>query len=184
VLRSWIRDHRGATTLLAGVLIALVGLGVYWFAPQKLLVDERVDEPLPQAPSPAADGSGTSSGGSEPPAGHVVLASGGFRSLEHGTSGRAVVVELDDGRRFLRLEDLETSNGPDLRVYLTDRPLSTDWFVWDDGEFVDLGPLKGNLGSSNYAIGARIDLSAFRTAVIWCRRFTVGFGVAPLQTGN
>ena len=28
---------------------------------------------------------------------------------------------------------------------------------------------------------AGTDLSAFKSAVIWCRRFAVGFGVAPLQ---
>jgi hypothetical protein len=26
-------------------------------------------------------------------------------------------------------------------------------------------------------------MSTYRSAVIWCRRFTVGFGVAPLTTG-
>jgi hypothetical protein len=46
---------------------------------------------------------------------------------------------------------------------------------------LDLGALKGNLGSSNYEIPANVDLSSFETAVIWCRRFSVGFGVAPLD---
>jgi hypothetical protein len=46
---------------------------------------------------------------------------------------------------------------------------------------VDLGALKGNLGSSNYEIPSELDLEGFRTAVIWCRRFSVGFGVAPLE---
>lgn len=190
MVRSWARPHRGAALALVVAVIALAGLGVYWFAPHKLFLSERVDEALP---SPAIT---TPPGGSAPSlvvgtgAGDVnspepfVLASGGFMGLEHGTSGRAIVVELADGRRFLRLEDLETSNGPDLRVYLTDRPLSEDWFVWDDGDFVDLGPLKGNVGSSNYQIGADLDLSRFRTAVVWCRRFTVGFGVAPLRPGS
>jgi len=50
-----------------------------------------------------------------------------------------------------------------------------------DDAFVDLGGLKGNLGSSNYLIPAGTDLSGFRSAVIWCRRFSVGFGVAPLN---
>ncbi len=103
-----------------------------------------------------------------------------FRSLEHGTTGSARIVELEDGSRFVRLEDLDTSDGPDLRVYLTDQPVSDDWGVWDDGRYVDLGALKGNVGDSNYRIPEDVDLSGFRTAVIWCRRFTVGFGVAPI----
>jgi hypothetical protein len=111
----------------------------------------------------------------------VTLAEGPFSSLEHQTTGTALVVELEDGTRFLRLEGLETSNGPDLRVYLSDQPVSDDWFVYDDGAFVDLGGLKGNLGSSNYQIPSDVDLGDYRTAVIWCRRFSVGFGVAPLD---
>jgi hypothetical protein len=65
-------------------------------------------------------------------------------------------------------------------VYLSDASASDDWYVYDDGEFVDLGALKGNMGSSNYEIPRTVDLSRFRSAVVWCRRFSVGFAVAPL----
>jgi hypothetical protein len=113
--------------------------------------------------------------------GSVTLAQGEFSSLEHTTTGAAVVLELEDGSRFLRLDDLDTSNGPDLRVYLSSVPAQDDWYVYDDGDFVDLGALRGNIGSSNYAIPADVDLSRFESAVVWCRRFSVGFGVAPLD---
>jgi hypothetical protein len=66
--------------------------------------------------------------------------------------------ELEDGTLCLRLEDLQTSNGSDLCAILTDQLLSDDWHVSDDGEVVDLGPLKGNLGSSNYEIPLSLDL--------------------------
>lgn len=195
---------------LAVLVAGFVGFGLYWFAPWNLFVDKRVDEALPAVgPETAAPAGGVeaaggdessadpaggeqssadASGGAPPdgaPAedvpGRLTLASGGFRGLEHATDGIALIVELAGGSRYLRLEDLETSNGPDLRVVLTDQPLSNDWRVWDDGELVDLGPLKGNIGSSNYEIPADVDLSGFRTAVVWCRRFSVGFGVAPLE---
>jgi hypothetical protein len=183
MVRSWVRTHRSSAAALVVGVIALGGVGVYWFAPHKLFLSERVDEAPPALAISSTVGmpsmaSGPDAGGADEP---TMLASGGFIGLEHHASGRAIVVELADGRRFLRLEDLETSNGPDLRVYLTDQPLSEDWFVWDDGAFVDLGALKGNVGSSNYEIAADLDLSRFRTAVVWCRRFTVGFGVAPLH---
>ena len=134
---------------------------------------------------PAA--TGPAEGPAAPPAeqgsdGPMTLAQGSFASLEHTATGTALVIELEDGRRFLRLDGLETSSGPDLRVILTDQPLSDDWDVWDDGELVDLGPLKGNIGSSNYEIPTSVDLGDFETAVIWCRRFSVGFGVAPLES--
>lgn len=190
---------RRRPVVTAGALVvslALAGFALYWFAPWNLVIDRRVDEALPSvgpraagapnARGPAAEteavpsGDGAAAEGA--PDAPVVLAEGRFRSLEHETAGTARVVRLADGTRILRLQDLETSNGPDLRVIVTDRPISGDWHVWDDGALVDLGPLKGNLGSSNYVIPDRLDLSRFRTAVVWCRRFSVGFGVASIAS--
>ena len=65
------------------------------------------------------------------------------------------------GSVILRLERLSTSNGPDLRVYLSHLPASSDLHAYRTG-FVDLGALKGNRGSQNYAIPAGTDLSAFK----------------------
>ena len=182
-----LRRHPGRTALAAVVVLGLVGFGLYWFAPWNLFIDKRVDEALPGVSVPEAatgeteQGAGDTTGAAPEPAA-VTLAAGEFASLEHDTSGTALVVELDDGTRFLRLQDLETSNGPDLRVYLSSVPASDDWYVYDDEEFVDLGGLKGNLGSSNYEIPASVETDDFETAVIWCRRFSVGFGVARLET--
>jgi hypothetical protein len=192
-LTRTIRSHPAWWALVAAILAGALGFALYWFAPWNLFVDRRVDEAPPTvtldegvAPTAPSDEEAVTGGvgtpdepGPEPPA-RLALARGAFRGLEHPTSGTAAIVQLADDSRFLRLEDLETSNGPDLRVIVTDRPLSQDWHVWDDGEYIDLGPLKGNLGSSNYRIPSDLDLSGFRTAVIWCRRFSVGFGVAPL----
>jgi hypothetical protein len=201
-IRGTLRRHPGRW-LAAGVAVAgVLAFALYWFAPWNLFVDRRVDEAVPsvaaaEAPSsedtPTAGEAETGSTGDAgaaaeqdgtaeaPSDGRTTLAAGGFRGLEHATAGTVLVVELQDGSRFLRLEDLETSNGPDLRVIVTDQPPSDDWHVWDDGAYVDLGPLKGNIGSSNYELPANLDLSDYRTAVIWCRRFSVGFGVAPLR---
>jgi hypothetical protein len=166
---------------------ALTGVGLIifvlaWFQPQKLFLNKTVNEPLPgviqTAPAGQADRSPTA-GGSSPP-GLQVLRSGRFRSLEHATTGTAIVLRRLDGRLFLRLERLSTSNGPDVRVYLSHIPAGGDRHAYRTG-FIDLGALKGNRGSQNYAIPAGTDLSAFNSAVLWCRRFAVGFGVAPLS---
>ncbi len=192
-IAATLKRHPGRTAVAVVVLVIVSGVALYWFAPWNLFIDRTVNEALPtvgeagganeEPPQGNADEGGAGAVGgdgggsaSEP----VTLASGEFTGLEHATGGTALLIELEDGSRFLRLEDLETSNGPDLRVYLTDQPLSDDWHVWDDGAFVDLGALKGNLGSSNYEIPDGVDLADFETAVVWCRRFSVGFGVAPL----
>ena len=94
------------------------------------------------------------------------------------------VLRLPDGSRVLRLEDLRTSNGPRLQVWLSDAPVlaGTDgWRVFDDGRHVDLGDLKGNLGSSNYPIPPDVDLAALPSVSIWCARFHVSFAAAELR---
>ena len=188
-VRSSIRRHPGRAGAAALVLVGLGVLALYWFAPWNLFIDRRVDEAVPGVAAPPGVTTPIGATGATDPTNEparvaaepVELALGEFASLEHTTTGTALVLELDDGRRFLRLQGLETSNGPDLRVYLSSVPASDDWYVYDDEEFVDLGGLKGNLGSSNYAIPANVNLADFETAVVWCRRFSVGFGVAPLD---
>jgi Electron transfer DM13 len=54
------------------------------------------------------------------------------------------------------------------------------WRVFDDGAWADLGALKGNVGSQNYAIPADVDLAQLTSVSIWCDRFDVSFGAAAL----
>ena len=182
-----IRRHPGRTTVVVLTALAALIAGFLWFRPDRLFVDRAVDEVLPgAAASPvmggeeAADGEPAEDGDAEP-AGPTTLAEGTFMSLEHQTRGRALVVETTDGRRFLRFESFETSNGPDLLVYLSAKaPEGADDWHGYDRDFVDLGPLKGNIGNQNYRIPGGVDLDRYSTAVVWCRRFTVGFAAAEL----
>jgi Electron transfer DM13 len=102
---------------------------------------------------------------------------GEFRGLAHDTSGTARVVTLEGGKRILRIEDLDTDNGPDLVVYLSPQPADGNGF---GNGAVNLGKLKGNKGSQNYELPADVDPASFGSVVIWCKRFSVAFGAAPL----
>ena len=105
------------------------------------------------------------------PAEIVTLVSGDFSGeSRYDITGQAVVLNDGTDQRFLRFENFESDNGPDLKVYLRAA----------DGEFVSLGDLKGNIGSQNYEIPVDVDLSVFDTVEIWCERFGVGFGSATL----
>lgn len=102
--------------------------------------------------------------------GNFVDAGDGFHKAE----GIAKVINLADGRTFLRLENLKTTNGPDLYVYLS---------VGKDAlDIVNLGRLKGNIGNQNYEIPAETDLSKYNTALIWCKAFSTLFGSAKLSS--
>ncbi|MFE8600360.1 DM13 domain-containing protein [Archangium violaceum] len=112
------------------------------------------------------------------------LRSGLFKGLAHETSGSASVYQLPDGRRVLRLEELHTSNGPDLHVYLVEGDDASDDAAIKAGRFVSLGALKGNIGNQNYELPADLDLDRYRSVSIWCKRFGVNFAAAPLPASS
>jgi hypothetical protein len=156
---------------------------MWWFTPWRLFTDDPVSETLPAAPAEDSVVEPDPMTGEipSPRASFSTIAEGEFLSLEHESRGRAVVLETAGGKRFLRFDDFETSNGPDLLVYLSSKePSGTDDWHGYDADFVDLGPLKGNVGNQNYEIPPGVDLERYSTAVVWCRRFDVGFAAATL----
>ncbi|MBI4259025.1 MAG: DM13 domain-containing protein [Actinobacteria bacterium] len=197
-LPAIVRRHPRLAATAVVVGIGLFVFGIVWFEPHKLFIDDTVNEALPtpsaepmatSEPTPTQEPTATEAptateeptGEPAEQAGPVTLRRGEFHPLEHGVEGSARIIRLADGSLFLRFEGFETSNGPDLRVYLSELPLSDEWRIWDDAPYLDLGDLKGNIGNQNYELPGNLDLDRWRTAVVWCRRFTVGFAVAPLD---
>ena len=165
--------------MLGFLTVGLVVFVLVWFQPQQAFLNKTVNESVPAGGSAPSAGSGGAT--ATPGAGQTtVFASGRFRSLEHDTTGRASLVKLADGSVLLRIENLVTLNGPDLHLYLSEVRASDDARAYGE-RFVDLGKLKGNRGNQNYPVPSGVDVSKYRSAVIWCKRFTVGFGVASLS---
>lgn len=166
--RSWILVALGL-----GVLV--LGVGAWLFEPWRLFTSSTVDEAVPTvASTPAPSGAPTAT------ASDRVLSEGEFVDGEHATSGTARLLELADGRRFVRVEGLASSDGPDLHMWLSDQPSGGEWGSYDDGRYVALGELKATHGNQNYEIPADADLSGLQSVVIWCDRFNVAFGTAPI----
>ncbi|HUN05570.1 MAG TPA: DM13 domain-containing protein [Aggregatilineales bacterium] len=110
-----------------------------------------------------------------------VIGQGNFNQIDiiHGGTGTAMLYELPDGSRVLRFENFRVTNGPELHVILTrnDNPLTPE----DVGtDYIDLGPLKGNVGNQNYNVPSEIDFSQYQAVVIYCLPFRVVFSVATL----
>ena len=148
------------------VVIALIAAW-YAFRPERLFVNRQVDEPFPTvnaAGSPAQ-----------------ALESGNFYSIVHPTSGTATIYRLADGSRVLRLTNFKTSNGPDVHIYMVAADDAKDNDTVKRAGFIDLGEIKGNIGDQNYALGPDIDLAKYRAVSVWCKRFSVNFGAAPLM---
>ncbi|WP_327418017.1 DM13 domain-containing protein [Streptomyces sp. NBC_01233] len=175
------RGRRRRPLLIGGAAVAAAGLavGLSWFEPWKLWAQDTVDEAVPTvSAAPNANASAS------PPAAPRTVAQGTLISHEHATTGTVELLRLADGSHVLRVEDLDTSNGPDLRVWLTDAPVVEGIAgrrVFDDGKHVSLGALKGNEGDQNHAVPAEANPADYTSLAIWCDRFDVSFGAAALK---
>ena len=160
-------------TAIIGLAIVVVAGGWYAFRPERLFVNQTVNESL----GAVMDTADTKASTVIAP---TTVATGSFHSNAHDTRGTATILSLSDGRRVLRLTNFATSNGPDVRVYLVAAPDVQDNATVKTAGFVELGPMKGNIGDQNYDIPLTVDLANYRTVTIWCKRFSVNFGSAPL----
>jgi Electron transfer DM13 len=90
----------------------------------------------------------------------------------HFGRGHALLIETVPGGYTLRFEDFSVRNGPDLFVYL-----STDPNGYSDDALL-LGELKGTDGAFNYDVPPGTDVSQYKSAVVWCKAFSVLFATA------
>ncbi|MBY0479514.1 MAG: DM13 domain-containing protein [Chitinophagaceae bacterium] len=99
---------------------------------------------------------------------------GPFMSEQWGTVSGLAKIYLKNGKYILALENFSTSNGPDLKVYLSkDKTPSA---------FIKLSNLKSTNGNQLYDIPDNmLDFSQYKYALIHCERFNHLFGSALLQ---
>lgn len=174
------------TLLIVGAIVVVAGLvvGFVLFKPWLLFVDVRVDDALPTFASPSATSDpAPSASPTPPPPEPQLLSTGTFTSHEHATSGTVSIVEQPDGSRVLAIAGLDTSNGPDVHVWLSASDVVEGfdgWFVAGGAPYLDLGLIKGNVGDQVYEIPADADLSQYRSVALWCVQFSVSFGAAQL----
>jgi electron transfer DM13 len=154
-------------TLIYGVLLLAAVAAWAAFRPERLFVNAKVNESMPNVGSAA----------------QTVLASGTFHSVAHSTKGDASIYQLADGKRLLRITKFETSNGPDVHVYLVAANDASDSDTVKKAGFLELGSLKGNIGDQNYELPTDVDLAKYHAVTIWCKRFGVNFATAPLSGG-
>lgn len=112
----------------------------------------------------------------------TVVAKGGFihadpsDPVHYGSGGVTVYDDL------LHLEDdFRVGPGPKYHVYLVPQADVVPETRVEHTMFVDLGRLKAFSGSQNYPVPAGINLSDYRSVVIWCEQFEVLISPANLD---
>lgn len=180
--RGWhlvVWQHKLASAIIAiAVLVVVVPAGNYLLSPlwERSFLEEA--NPLAFAegestpPGDTGSSSATTPGGIEP----RLIRSGEISGADdfHFGSGRALLIETAPGQYTLRFEDFSVRNGPDLFVYLSP---AEDGYA--EGA-INLGELKATDGAFNYDIPPGTDVAQFKSAIVWCKQFSVLFASAPL----
>ena len=194
---EFLRRYRWPITGLGLVVVVVAFLA---FRPDKLFIDDTVDESLDDAfalsvttttAPPASttttavtvapeDGSSTTTTTTtmtDAPSGPTAVTGGAFYGIDHSAEGTARVYE-QDGRFVLRFEDdTDIQNGPDLYVWVLP---TEDYEGGSPPAYIDLGKIKGNIGGQNYELPAEFDPAIHRSVLVWCLRFSTPFAAAPL----
>ncbi len=89
--------------------------------------------------------------------------------------GKAILEQVSGGGLQLRFdEDFQSSNGPDLNVYL-----SSESGI--NANSLLLGQLMNTRGTQTYTLPPFVEMNDFDHVVIHCLPFNVTFGSAPLR---
>lgn len=96
------------------------------------------------------------------------------------SAGDAAIYLFPDDRKLLRLENFQVVNGPELLVALSthENPLTPADLGRD---YIDLGPLRTATGNLNYDIPSELNVSRYRSVVIYDRTYGVLFAVAKVR---
>lgn len=177
-MRKWL--------LVGGVIFSLlIAAPLGWYLISPLFINTTVQEELPvaivAAATPGAAGTAIPAGGATAAAGPSALRSGQFHDVAHEGAGTASIVRLAEGKYVLRLEEFSVLNGPDLYVYLSALPDSTDSGPVLQSKYLSVAKLKGNKGNQTYELPADFDPATYNSVVIWCQQFRVNFATAPLK---
>lgn len=142
--------------------IVLICLSVLWYFISPVFTKVILDEERPKTTETLQNGLKRSSLG--------VISSADFIPSAHDVKGQAKLIEDVKGDIYLRFENFEIINGPDVRVYLAKDIENT--------ESIEVGPLKGTHGNFNYLVPSTVNLEDYSKVLVWCDDFSVLFAHA------
>ena len=100
----------------------------------------------------------------------------------HVVKGQASVYRTENGRYQLRLsKDFFSDRGPDVVVLLSDAADAHDDKTVTASRYIDIGRRKSLTGAQSFDLPASFDPDTHKSVVIWCDKFDVQFGTAPLK---
>ena len=136
--------------------------------PWKATIEQQVDTPLIE-PAPAGLASAR------------LVGTARMHDVDKDGEGTARIYEMPNGTRMIRLEDFFVSINSDLELRLSESP---DPKTTDDAvkaPFKLVSELKATVGNMNYEVPNDVDLSRYKSIVIWCEITRNAYAAAPIE---
>ncbi|MEP6584672.1 MAG: DM13 domain-containing protein [Ginsengibacter sp.] len=102
----------------------------------------------------------------------VLKYGGAFSSGPSGTVTGEAKIYLKEGKYILALENFLTTNGPDLKVYLSQEKFPVN--------FIKISDLQSTNGNQLYEITGKPDFALYKYALIHCEKYNHLYGFAEL----
>ena len=99
--------------------------------------------------------------------------SGTFNNGPYGAVTGSAKIYFQNNQHILALENFNSSNGPDLHVYISKEVQPVN--------YIDLGRLQSVSGNQQYQLAGNINFSEYKYALIHCRQYNHLFGSAELK---
>ena len=108
------------------------------------------------------------------------LASGDWTNKGYDIHGNWKIVAQNGKRYIVFDENFKTRRGPDLKVYLSSRPLASVTDRTVEPNSVEIAPLKSARGAQEYEIPPDLDLGDYRSLLIHCKAYSHLWGGAKI----
>ncbi|OLS22587.1 MAG: hypothetical protein HeimC2_29130 [Candidatus Heimdallarchaeota archaeon LC_2] len=155
--------------LIMTIILSLVG---WWLISPLFLPGESLNEDLSQFDDIIPE---------QMTSEFTLLFTGEFVKIDnnHKGSGNIRIVNSIDGDLILIFDEVEISNGPALKVYLSSKS-SFSGTGDNAGDYISLGDLRANIGNFTMEIPSNTIISNYNSVLIWCEPFAVVFTWATL----
>ncbi len=128
----------------------------------------------------SSGGSGGTTGPGNTPA-PTLTWTGDFHPVAHTVTGMADVYMTGSASEVRFTSTFATQANPNLEVWLVGADDVTDNMTVLQSAHVSLGPLQSATGAQAYPVPGGVDISQYRSVVVWCVSAQVNFATAPLM---
>jgi hypothetical protein len=98
---------------------------------------------------------------------------GTFSNGPYGSVTGSAKIYFQNNQYILALENFNSSNGPDLHVYISKEVQPVN--------YIDLGKLQSVSGNQQYQLAGNINFSEYKYALIHCQQYNHLFGSAEFK---